>query len=259
MRLLKFATAVAMLGSCALSGISPTALAASTHVAVAANFTDAATKIAAAFAKATEHEAVLSFGATGQFYTQITQKAPYDVFLAADDTRPARAVDEGFGVEGSVFTYAIGQLVLYSAEEGMVTGPETLESNDFRHISIANPETAPYGVAAVEAMTALNLYAALQPRIVRGQSIGQAYQFVQTGNAEIGFVALSQVSQTDAGSRWTVPQELYRPIRQDAVLLAKGRDNPAATAFFEFLKGDMATEIIQKYGYVLDHRPRQER
>lgn len=252
MRILNSAVFVAVLGFCTLFGIPTAASAASTSVAVAANFTNAATEIAAAFAEATEHEAVLSFGATGQFYTQITQEAPFEVFLAADDKRPAMAVEEGYGVDGSVFTYAIGQLVLYSIEEGKVTGAETLETGDFQQVSIANPETAPYGVAAVEAMTSLGLYEILQPKIVQGQSIGQAYQFVQTGNAEVGFVALGQVSQTDAGSRWVVPQELYEPIHQDAVLLVKGKDNPAATAFIEFLKGDVAAEIIRKYGYALD-------
>lgn len=222
------------------------------NVAVAANFTDAANEIAAAFAEATDHEAVLSFGATGQFYTQITQGAPFEVFLAADDQRPTQAVEEGYGVEGTVFTYAIGQLVLYSIEDGKVTGPETLEAGDFQQIAIANPETAPYGKAAVETMEALGVYEALQPKIVQGQNIGQAYQFVETGNAEVGFVALGQVSQTDAGSRWVVPQENYELIRQDAVLLTTGEANPAAAAFLEFLTGDEASTIIEKYGYALD-------
>lgn len=222
------------------------------NVAVAANFTDAANEIAAAFADAGEHDAKLSFGATGQFYTQITQGAPFEVFLAADDERPTLAVQEGYGVDGTVFTYAIGQLVLYSAEAGKVTGPDTLKQGDFRQIAIANPETAPYGAAAVETMKALEVYDSLGPRIVQGQNIGQAYQFVETGNAEVGFVALGQVSQTDAGSRWVVPQDLYQPIRQDAVLLKTGEGNPAAVAFLEFLKGDEASAIIEKYGYALD-------
>ena len=224
----------------------------SVNVAVAANFTDAANEIAAAFAAATDHEAVLSFGATGQFYTQITQGAPFEVFLAADDERPTLAVKEGFGVDGSVFTYAIGQLVLYSADKDTVTGPETLEAGDFKQIAIANPETAPYGKAAVETMKSLGVYDALQPKIVQGQNIGQTFQFVETGNAEVGFVALGQVSQTDAGSRWVVPQEHFEPIRQDAVLLKTGENNPAAAAFLEFLKGDEAGAIIEKFGYALD-------
>ncbi|WP_420908372.1 molybdate ABC transporter substrate-binding protein [Aureimonas altamirensis] len=221
------------------------------NVAVAANFTDAANEIAAAFADATEHDAVLSFGATGQFYAQITQGAPFQVFLAADDERPALAVREGYGVDGTVFTYAIGQLVLYSAEAGKVTGPETLKAGNFQRIAIANPETAPYGAAAVDTMKALEVYDNLTSKIVQGQSIGQAYQFVETGNAEVGFVALGQVSQTDAGSRWVVPQKLYQPIRQDAVLLKTGEDNPAALAFLDFLKGEEAGAIIRRFGYAI--------
>lgn len=222
-----------------------------TNVAVAANFLEAANEIAAAFAESSEHEAVLSFGASGQLYTQITQGAPFDVLLSADDIRPSLAVDEGYGVEGSVFTYAIGQLVLYSAQSGVVTGPETLETGDFRQVAIANPETAPYGAAAVEAMRALGVYDDLQRRIVQGQNIGQAFQFVETGNAELGFVALGQVASRETGSRWIVPQELYRPIRQDAVLLERAAENPAAVAFLEFLRGPEARAIIERYGYAL--------
>lgn len=221
------------------------------NVAVASNFTGAANEIATAFAEATDHMAILSFGASGQFYTQITQGAPFEVFLSADDVRPTQAVEEGYGVDGSVFTYAIGQLVLYSIEEGMVTGPATLEAGAFQQVAIANPETAPYGKAAVEAMQALGVYDALKPKIVQGQNIGQAFQFVETGNAEVGFVALGQVSQTETGSRWIVPQEYHEPINQDAVLLAQGQDNPAAAAFLEFLQSDEASAIIEKYGYAL--------
>lgn len=238
------ATSSALLATAAHAG--------AVNVAVAANFADTANEIAAAFAEAGDHEAILSFGATGQFYTQITQGAPFEVFLAADDERPAQAVEEGYGVEGSVFTYAVGQLVLYSIEENGVTGPETLQAGEFQQIAIANPQTAPYGKAAIETMKALGVYEMLQPKIVQGQNIAQAYQFVETGNAEVGFVALGQVSQTDAGSRWIVPQEHYEPIRQDAVLLAAGADNPAAEAFLDFLRGDEAAAIIEKYGYALD-------
>ncbi|KHJ54513.1 molybdate ABC transporter substrate-binding protein [Aureimonas altamirensis] len=234
-----------------VAALTVTAQAETVNVAVAANFTDAANEIAAAFADATEHDAVLSFGATGQFYAQITQGAPFQVFLAADDERPALAVQEGYGVDGTVFTYAIGQLVLYAAEAGTVTGAETLKEGNFQQIAIANPETAPYGAAAVETMKALNVYDSLTSKIVQGQNIAQTYQFVETGNAELGFVALGQVSQTDAGSRWVVPQDLYQPIRQDAVLLKTGEDNPAALAFLDFLKGQEAGAIIQKYGYAI--------
>lgn len=228
------------------------AMAETVSVAVAANFTDAAQEIARRFAAETGHEAVLSFGATGQFYAQITQGAPFEVFLAADDERPALAVREGYGVEGSVFTYAIGQLVLYSTDAGLVTGERTLKDAGFEKIAIANPETAPYGAAAIQAMQALGVYDVLKPRIVQGQNIGQAFQFVQSGNAELGFVALGQVAQQEGGSRWVVPQADYEPIRQDAVLLKGGEDNPAAAAFIAFLKGDEAAGIIERFGYALD-------
>lgn len=251
MHSLNSAVVAAVLGSSWLFGLASPSNAASTHVAVAANFTEAAKDIATAFTQITGHEAVLSFGATGQFYTQITQAAPFEVFLAADDERPRLAVKEGYGVDGSVFTYAIGQLVLYSAETGRVSSAETLKKNDFTRLAIANPATAPYGAAAVQAMTALDIYTILQPKIVQGQNIAQAYQFVQTRNAEIGFVALGQIAQSHEGSRWVVPQKLYEPIRQDAVLLNQGKDNPAATAFLDFLKSPAAAEIIQKYGYAL--------
>lgn len=236
-----------LLASCAMP-----AFANDVSVAVAANFTEAAEEIATAFNAATGHTARLSFGASGQFYTQITQAAPFEVFLSADDERPALAVEEGFGVEGSVFTYAIGQLVLYSTDAALVTGEETLTAGEFQKLSVADPETAPYGVAAIETMTALGVIEVLRPKFVTGTNISQAYQFVQSNSAEIGFVALSQISQVEGGSRWIVPAELHEPIRQDAVLLKTGEDNPAATAFVNFLKGDQAHAIIEKYGYALN-------
>ncbi|MBB3949301.1 molybdate ABC transporter substrate-binding protein [Aureimonas jatrophae] len=223
--------------------------AASVNVVVAANFTDAAKEIAGAFQADTKHEAVLSFGATGAIYTQITQGAPYEVFLAADDQRPKKAVDEGYGVAGTVSTYAIGQLVLYSKEPNLVSSEATLRSAAFETIAIANPEAAPYGAAAVETMRKLGVYDRLQPKIVQGTSIAQAYQFVETGSAALGFVALGQVVNESGGSRWDVPQEFYKPIRQDVVLLKTGENNEAARAFVEYLKGPRALEIIRKYGY----------
>lgn len=225
------------------------AWAAQTNVAVAANFTDAAKEIAAAFKAKTGNEAVLSFGASGQFYTQLTQDAPFEVFLSADDERPKKTVAEGFGVAGSVFTYAVGKLVLWSKQPGLVKGEATLTSAAFNKLSICNPVAAPYGAAAVETMKSLKLYDALQPKFVVGANITQAYQFVETGNAEIGFVALSQVVHDESGSRWMVPQNLYSPIRQDAVLLKKGAGNAAATEFMSFLKGPEAKAIIERYGY----------
>ena len=209
----------------------------------------AAKEIALAFTAETGHDAVLSFGSTGQLYTQITQGAPFEVFLAADTARPAKALKEGLGVAGSDFTYAVGRIVLWSADAGLVKGEETLREAGFDKIAIANPETAPYGTAAVEAMQALGVYDALSGRFVQGNNIAQTFQFVQTGNAELGFVAASQIAGSDAGSRWDVPSELYAPIRQDAVLLENGADNEAAKAFLDFLKGPSAATVIEKYGY----------
>jgi molybdate transport system substrate-binding protein len=227
------------------------AQAAQTNIAVAANFTDAATEIARAFKAKTGHEAILSFGSTGQFYTQITQDAPFEVFLAADDERPTKAVEEGFAVPGSQFTYAIGKLVLWSKDANLVQGAATLKSGDFTKISIANPEAAPYGAAAVQAMKGLGVYDRLAPKIVQGNNISQAFQFVQTGNAELGFVALAQVIDHQEGSRWEVTDDLYDPIKQDAVLLKKGADSEAAKAFLEFLQGPEAEAIIARFGYGL--------
>jgi molybdate transport system substrate-binding protein len=227
------------------------AQAAQTNVAVAANFTDAANEIAQAFKAKTGHEAVLSFGSTGQFFTQITQDAPFEVFLAADDERPAKAIEEGFAVPGSQFTYAIGKLVLWSKDPDLVQGEATLKNGGFTKISIANPEAAPYGAAAVQAMKGLGVYDQLAPKIVQGNNITQAFQFVQTGNAELGFVALAQVIDDKEGSRWDVTDDLYDPIKQDAVLLKKGADNEAAKAFLEFLQGPEAEAIITRFGYGL--------
>ena len=225
------------------------ALAGQTTVAVAANFTDAAKEIAAAFKAKTNDEAVLSFGASGNLYTQITQDAPFEILLSADQERPAKAVADGLGVSGSPFTYAVGKLVLWSKTPGLVTGEETLKAAKFDKLSICNPQAAPYGEAAVEAMRSLKLEDALKPKLVVGANISQAFQFVASGNAELGFVALSQLTGNPGGSRWSVPQELYKPIRQDAVLLNKGTNNPAAVGFMQFLKGPEAHTIIEKYGY----------
>lgn len=221
-------------------------------VAVAANFTDPIKQIAQKFETATGHKLVLSFGATGQFYAQISQGAPFEVFLAADKATPAKTIAEGFSVKGTEFTYAVGKLVLYSKTAGFVKGEETLRGGAFNKISIANPSAAPYGTAAVEAMKALGLYDALQPKIVQGQNIAQAYQFIDTGNAELGFVALAQVAQVEGGSRWIVPGKLHAPILQDAVLLKPGEKNDAARALLAFLKGPEARVLIEKFGYGID-------
>jgi molybdate transport system substrate-binding protein len=236
-------------GAVAIALASLPAQSAQTNVAVAANFTDAAQEIAEAFKEKTGHEAILSFGSTGQLYTQITQDAPFEVFLAADQERPEKAVDEGLAVPASRFTYAIGKIVLWSKDPDLVQGETTLSRGDFTRIAIANPVAAPYGAAAVQTMQALGVYDQLEPKIVQGNNIAQTYQFVETGNAELGFVALSQVVSADEGSRWEVPASLYEPIRQDAVLLVKGADSEAARAFMAFLNGPDAAPIIAKYGY----------
>ena len=232
-----------------LLAASDVASAGSTNVAVAANFTAAAREIGAAFTAATGHEAVFSFGSTGQLFTQITQDAPFEVFLAADQARPERAVKEGLAVPESRFTYATGKIVLFSKAPGLVVGPDVLTDSAIHKIAIANPRTAPYGAAAVAAMKALGLFDAVSVRIVQGNNIAQAFQFVETGNAEIGFVALSQIARNADGSRWEVPEDLYPAIAQDAVLLKRGAGNPAASAFLAFLKGPEAREIAASFGY----------
>ena len=228
------------------------AIAGQTNIAVAANFTDTAKEIAAAFKAKTGHEAVLSFGSTAQLYTQITQDAPFQIFLSADAERPQKTVDDGLGVAESKFTYAVGKLVLWSKAPDLVKGEETLKSGQFSKIAIANPAAAPYGAAAVEVMKKLNVYDTLAPKIVQGNNIAQTHQFIDTGNAELGFIALSQLAGKEGGSLWMAPQTLYAPIKQDAVLLKKGASNEAATGFMTFLKGPEARAIIKKYGYAVD-------
>ena len=220
---------------------------------MAANFTAPMQKIAAAFEADTGHKAVLSFGATGKFYAQITNGAPFQVFLSADDTTPARLDREGRTVAGSRFTYAIGQLVLWSPTAHYVDAQGTvLKTGDFKHLSIANPKIAPYGAAAMQVLDKQGLTAQLQARIVTGENIAQAYQFVASGNAQLGFVALSQVMEDGKitkGSAWVIPSDLHEPILQDAVLLAGGKDNPAAAALMQYLRSDKARAVIKAYGY----------
>ncbi len=218
------------------------------RAAVAANFGLAARDIAAAFEGATGHRAVLSFGSTGQLFAQIAQGAPHEVFLAADRERPRRAVEEGYAVPGTRFTYAVGRLALYAREPGLRLGGAALRDGPSGRIAIANPATAPYGAAAVQALRALGLYEGLAPRLVRGASVAQAYQFVATGNAGLGFVALSQVGGAP-GSRWVVPARLHAPIAQDAVLLKQGGGDAAARAFLAFLRGPVARAVAERHGY----------
>jgi molybdate transport system substrate-binding protein len=231
------------------------AQAAEVQVAVAANFTAPLQAIAADFEKDTGHTLVTSFGATGQFYTQIKNGAPFEVFLSADDTTTEKLEKEGDTVKGSRFTYAVGTLALWSAKEGYVDAKgKVLSDNLYRHLSIANPKTAPYGLAATQVLAKQGLSDKLKDKIVEGQNITQAYQFVSTGNAELGFVALSQIykdGKVTSGSAWIVPADLHDPINQDAVILNKGKDNPAAKALVDYLKGPKAAAVIKSYGYQL--------
>lgn len=225
------------------------------QVAVASNFAQPMARIAAAFQRDTGHRLLLSSGSSGKFYAQIASGAPFEVLLSADDEIPQRLEKEGLAVAGSRATYAIGKLVLWSPRPDYVDGKgEVLRGGGFARLAMANPKTAPYGAAARETMEKLGLWQALQPKLVQGESIAQAYQFVASGNAELGFVALSQVRNENGetrGSLWLVPQALYTPIRQDAVLLKKGKGNPAAGQFMAYLRSARATAIIQSFGYEL--------
>ncbi len=243
--------------SAALLGVFTTAFAHAdeVQVAVAANFTAPIQSLAADFEKDTGHKLVTSFGATGQFYTQIKNGAPFEVFLSADDTTPAKLESEGDTVKGSRFTYAVGTLALWSAKDGYVDAKgKVLADNQYKHLSIANPKTAPYGLAATQVLAKQGLTDQVKDKLVEGQNITQAFQFVSTGNAELGFVALSQIykdGKVTSGSAWIVPASLHDPIKQDAVIINKGKDNPAAKALVDYLKGPKAAAVIKSYGYEL--------
>jgi molybdate transport system substrate-binding protein len=242
-------------GFALVTGVTP-ADANDVQVAVAANFAAPFQRIAAEFEKETKHHAVVVTGATGVLYAQIRNGGPFEVLLAADTATPKKLESEGLAVRGSRFTYAVGKLVLWSAKPEFVDpGGEVLRNGHFRHLAIANPQLAPYGAAAVEVIDALGLSAALGPKLLTGESIAQAAQFVATGNAELGFVALSQVAvpgQPVTGSYWAVPQRLYSPIRQDATLLQRGAGNAAALALLAYLKSAKAGDLIRAYGYNLE-------
>jgi molybdate transport system substrate-binding protein len=230
------------------------ALADEVSVAVAANFTAPMQKIAPEFEKATGHKIVASYGATGKFYAQIKNGAPFQVLLAADDETPTKMVKENLAVAGTQFTYATGKLVLWSAKPAIVdANGEVLKKGGFDHIALANPKLAPYGAAAVEAMKALGVHDSLQTKFVAGENIAQTYQYISSGNALLGFVALSQVLKDGKieGSAWIVPAKLHQPIRQDAVILEKGKGKPAAEALMKYLKSDKAKAVIKSYGYDL--------
>lgn len=234
-------------------GFSASASAEEVQVAVAANFTAPMKVIAANFEKETGHKVAASFGSTGKFYAQIQNGAPFDVFLAADDETPAKLEKENGIVAGSRFTYATGKLVLWSAQEGYVDDKgDVLKKNAFSKIALAQPKLAPYGLAAEETMKKLGLYDTLAPKFVVGESIGQTFTFISTGNAQLGFVALSQVFEDNklkSGSAWLVPANLHNPIRQDAVILNKGKDNKAAAEFAKYLKSEPVKALIRTYGY----------
>lgn len=240
---------------------------------MAANFAPAAREIAAAFEAETGHRVLPGFGATGQLYAQIVQGAPFEVFLAADSERPALAEEAGLAVPGTRFTYAVGRLALVSREPDRIRGPESLRTPEITRLALANPATAPYGRAAVETLRALGFDPGSAPfRLVQGTNVGQVFSFVHTGNADAGFVALSQTidptipptiprtllrphpppGRPSAGSRWIVPETMHAPIRQQAVLLRRGEDQPAAAAFLRFLRSAPVREMLARRGYRTD-------
>ena len=235
--------------------LSVSVQAAEVKVAVAGNFAQPMKDIAAEFEKDTGHKLSLTQGATGKFYAQITNGAPFEVFLSADDETPAKLVKEGKAVSGTQFTYAIGRLVLWSPDEKLVDqGGALLKTDRFKFIAIANAKVTPYGRAAVQTMQRLGVLSAIEPRVVQGESIAQTHQFVTTGNAQLGFVALSQVWENNrikSGSGWIIPEEIHEQLRQDIVLLNPGKDSSAATALVNYLKSDKAKKIIERYGYKL--------
>ncbi len=237
----------------ALLATAPNVRADEVSVAVAANFAGPMAKLGEAFTAATGHTLKVSAGSTGKFYAQIVAGAPFELLIAADAETPNKLIAEGLAVPGSNFSYAIGRLVLWSAQPGYVDDQgAVLAAGRFRHLAIANPKLAPYGRAAMEVMKARGLTDAIASKLVTGESIAQAYQFVATGNAELGFVALSQVAAPGKpviGSYWRVPASLHGAIRQDAVLLKAGANNPAAAALLAYLKSAPAKAVIQAYGY----------
>ena len=241
-----------LLGCCtALVLFTSPAQADTVAAAVAANFSAPMQAIAPLFAQATGHEAQLSFGATGKFYAQINNGAPFDVLLSADSSTPSKLAAEKKAVAASQITYAQGQLLLWSAQPGYVDGAgAVLKTGTWKHLALANPKLAPYGAAGQEVLQQLGVDAT--GRTVLGENIAQTYQFVASGNAQLGFVAAPQVmkdGQLQSGSAWVIPQALYSPIRQDAIVLEHGRNNPAAQALLDYLQTPAARAIMQAYGY----------
>lgn len=228
----------------------------SLRIAVAANFTDTTRDLIELFEATSDTRVSASFGSTGKLYAQIENGAPFDVFQAADSQRPQMLEENGSAVAGSRFTYAQGKLALWSPQASVFDDPEDWLTNaDFKRLAIANPKTAPYGVAAQQVLTELSLWESMQPRLVRGDSIAQTFQFAATTNAQAGFVALSQVNawSGDKGTLWIVPQQMYQPIAQQAVILNYGKDNPAALEWMTFLRSPEAVRMIRDYGYDVAH------
>jgi molybdate transport system substrate-binding protein len=235
--------------------LAPIANAAEVSAAVAANFAEPMQKIAADFHKDTGHTVKLSFGSSGKFHAQIEEGAPFDVFLAADVKNPRTLEDEGLAVSGTRFVYALGKLVLWSAQPGYVDAQgAVLRKGGYSKLAYADPKLAPYGLAAKEVLEALGLWNTVQPKLVTGENIAQTFQFAATGNAELAFVALSQITRdgkVTEGSYWLVPSHLYNPIEQSAVLLSAAKDKAAAQALLDYLKGDKARAVISSFGYGL--------
>ena len=233
--------------------VSTLTSAAEVKVAVAANFAQTLKEISTVFEKDTGHKLAITQGSTGKLYAQISQGAPFEVFLSADDETPEKLITEGKAITGTRFTYAIGRLALWSPKPDLVDeGGQVLKTDKFRFLAIANARVAPYGRAAVQVMQKLGVLASIEPRVVQGESITQTFQFVSTGNAQLGFVALSQINENGkikSGSAWIVPENMHEQLRQDAVLLNPGKDSAAATSFLNFLKSDKAKKIIAAHGY----------
>lgn len=226
------------------------------RIAVATNFLAPLKEIVARFTVETGHKATISSGSTGKLYTQIVNGAPFDLLFAADNVHPGLLEDKGLSVSGTRFVYAVGRLALWSSDPGLIksNGADTLREKKFNHLAMANPKTAPYGKAALQVMQVLGIWSELSPLIVTGEDIGQTFQFVASKNAELGFIAMSQLMAYDNSkghSRWVVPGSLYDPIRQEVILLKQGGGNPAALALMKYVQTMKAGDIVERYGYGL--------
>ncbi|OIR07752.1 molybdate-binding periplasmic protein precursor [mine drainage metagenome] len=225
------------------------------NAAVAANFAVPMQQIVELFQKESGHTVKVSLGSSGKFYSQIKQGAPFDVFLSADEKNPKLLEEEGLTVPNSRFVYAFGKLVLWSAQPGYVDDKgAVLGKGSYKKLAYADPKLAPYGFAAKETLEGLGLWDRVQGKLVTGESIAQTYQFAATGNAELAFIALSQITKdgkVTGGSWWLVPAQMYSPIRQSAVLLSSAKDKAAAQDFLKFLKSEKAVAIIRSFGYDL--------